>query len=1091
MNTADQQPVGAFSPVQIVLDTSSSSPADQRQPDSGSNQSGSDSGLGFSNSISSDNSTANNQQAHQASGALNWDSCPPDVNNNDTDAATTKIPFSKSDLLVNDQASGLCTSAATFHKHQASRKTSAIVTSFLPRDNALERPAASDTGQQQSTATPASTTIKSLLKKPSTKASSLTKSSPDSTGLAKPLKHNRTVSFNQTVIVFCEELETPSPSEQYQPPTESSAFEPPLDYCDLDKEILAEEDSKDDIAQISAHRLPATSSTTKADDSSPVAAGSATVVLNKSDWLIRRAKPGTSDQRSSRRDEHDDDADDDDYYDDHDDHADQESNHYDQEDNDYADTYVNVKRSNDHHLGHRPDPVRAINSTQLISKRAVGNLIHDQMIGLLDDESLLEAFKLNFEDLSEDDFPINHLNSGHGYLCDAAISDYDSDSESSYCYNDDKRDNEKATYRLATNIHPQGTSTSDIRYDHQATGTLENKKTSNVGGSILLRGHQKGVIASDYLNNQLNSKSLPARVKVSTVEANQLKKSVGSRDDIDLKSRIINSRVANDSAQSNNQTHIDTFLTDKPRQTNSIQQTSRDQPNSYNLVKDRLIPVESRAAFNSNKARSNNESAQSAAAAAQQSALQSICSESADRNQLSHGLPTQLSVPQPLMLAQQAMVNMTRNHPACHMCRAMETSRSQTNLNNGCPISNNNGEISSANLANIDQCNKFMTASKQVQPQIIAQNHQTPPIFNQSCLSCQEASLQQRNQSQPLQPLGPSFGQPLTRPVAYQVVHLVDQNGNRIRALSLVRPGQDGQQLVAGRRYVLAHPPSRPPNLQTAETGDATQQRNLNAQTGTVSGDTNQRNLRLLSSGQNQQLIPGTITAQQQIAAKIQAGKLASHNLIPRQPGVYYVQQPLSAQSIRQIIQGSVTKTFPDPHEIRRLDGIKAPALSMNVGIETKNEQNCSQSVTGSRNVNFDRHDENDDPTFGFSNRPSVKVVTHNFPPSNQSRTVGIKTQLEASQSDGSIGNKLKTGVAASEQSHNPHIIDRLNCTSARDSMLSTNSMTSIRGETWLSTTDQGVSSSLATSSKSDSHNGKGLLTNGLRCLFNLKHSHA
>lgn len=1090
MSASDRQPVGAPSPIQITVDNSPGS-AEPRQPDSGSNQSGSDSGLGCSNSISSDNSTTINQPTHQAS-AQNWDSCPLDVNNNDT-AATNKskatiTPLSKSDLVAIDEAGTTCTSETNFHQQQQpSRKTPAALTSFLPTNNALEqtiKPESALDGQHVQPTT-AKSTIKSLLKK----SSHLSKAhGPVGTDLesdpnqTKVTKHNRSVSFNQTVIVFCEDLETPPSNEHFQSQVESSAssFEPPLDYCDVGREILDSHKPRDDLAQSDAHSL-ATTPKSSNRGSTATKGSAATVILGHPDAFVKCVKPNDEQLSSRRRNEQAEDADDD--YDEEEDydHDDEDTNLFEQEDNAYANTYVNIGANRTNRKGHRSDALLDTTFYQLGTKKGVQNLTNDQIVGLLEDENLLEAFKLNFDDLSESDFPINHLTSGHGYLCDGAISDYDSDSESSYCRNDSKDIGETAK-------NPQGDAAKS-RQNHQPSRPLENKEVNTKHEEVNLKNPQKGVpTVSLSKYQQSNSGSLPARVKVSTVDNSQIKKSTSSRDDTDLKLRNV-TKSAIDISHSSKSALVRPVL-GSGRQ-NTTHQIPWEHSTSTNSVRDRLIPTETRTGYSINKAQALIDSAQPNTAALRPAA-QSRCSESADQNQQTRSLSPHLNAfpppPQPLLPSNQPVLT----QPTCHMCRAIETSRSQSNLNNVRPTTTD-GELPTISLAGVSQPNKFMTLVNQSQPQIVAPN-QAAPIFNQSCLSCREASVQQRQYSHAAQPAGSVLDQAQAKPMTYQVLNLIDQNGNRIRALSIIRPGTNGlnQNLIAGKRYVLAQPGTRLTNPSSIQGGNLQQQQHQ--QPSFISNGQsnpsmqNQARFRLLSSTPVSAAASILNSNQQQVSASAHIGRMVASNQSVRQPGVYYVRQPLDTQSIRHVNSGAAPRSFPDPHEVRRLDGIRAPTIPT-ARIEQQDFLRKPKSVIEVQPSEHHHYDDNDDPTFGFSKRPAVKVVATNSSSGiNLNQLDSCKSQLELSRSNSFIGNRLKQMTLAGPAHVSQILGGRLTDQKAfgQEASLSTNSATSKQnnvanqGNRHLLYQQTGIT-------KLEDQKGKGTVTTNLRRWFKLK----
>lgn len=219
-----------------------------------------------------------------------------------------------------------------------------------------------------------------------------------------------------------------------------------------------------------------------------------------------------------------------------------------------------------------------------------------------------------------------------------------------------------------------------------------------------------------------------------------------------------------------------------------------------------------------------------------------------------------------------------------------------------------------------------------------------------------------------------------------QIVYVVDQNGNRIRALQVVRPPQSGNQLAPQppRQVLLAPAGLRPPNPSSVP----------NQQFSCSSAYANQN---IPCSSVN--TIPIRVARQPIIASsssisernphgfqgmRIAGGGQSIHPnqriLLPNQEAsrnhtIYYVRQPLVMQNSRIASEpspSSGTKSFPDVHEIRRLDGIWPPTASLQGKHEDSEKRaqnlNSLNSVAG-------RRDDTEDPSFGFSKRPAVKVV--------------------------------------------------------------------------------------------------------------------
>lgn len=1064
--------------VQITIDTTTSL-VDPRQQDSGSNQSGSDSGLGYSNSISSDNSTvlainlaSSHHTAEQSSNNRIplKDSCTLDANNNDSSAKQlpagirepSLTPLSKSELSSIDETGINAPTRVSSDTSRASRKAS-TTTTFRPEKAAADKITHLDTDQDQKSLEQPLKTNSELEQSPNAPVlrSLLKKSLPSSgsnDGISRAsLKHSRNVSFNQTVIVFCEEIEAPSPcaGDHLQPhPSYGEsldAFEPPVDYCDRNEDTTSEINSRGELAQIKSLRY----SSHKSDDIHAAARSPSN-------------KQASDVPRDSKRAELDEDSQDEDYDDKDDDDTERDSYHDVRVDNGYLDSHAHSRETR---LA-KQLPVPNGCDNQLLTRRDVPSLTNDQILGLLENENLFETLKLNLEDLSEDDFPINQLSSSHGYLCDGAMSDYDSDSESSYCHNDEGK-REKAIL----NSHTSNKLVSGaLKSSHQVTGRtyVSKNKADKVSPNAKIKESSRDDIAQHASGNPI-CKSLPARVKVSMLDNNQTRKSHNAKADGDLRNRFdsevtdITSSLRRHIVQTSNPM---TAKTEDPRTgISSTKQNCNELPSRSKcaLPSNRSPIYESNMKMNHAQTSKHITEAPPLSISASNKRNEDIVPDSSTSTFGTHSLRQQP--------ANRSAVSLPQEAPACHMCRALEISRSQANQDGKV------GEPFKTYIGSFDQRGSMM--SNQVQPPTVPQNQTA--IFDKSCLSCREASIG-RIQPPTLQ-RGPLMDQSAV-PVAYQVVHLIDQKGNRIRALSLVQPGQHGlnQQLVAGRRYLIAPQGLRYPNPAS------------------LSGNTNGlTNSNLVDSADKHLLDPNlahykvvrSIPVHQISSASTQPGNLqcnTSHETFNvmqrtmtenpnlRQHTVYYVQKPLDSQNIRQSFNPTV-KSFPDPHEIRRLDGLKAPTPPpFN---STGPDQNRMFNSTQVR-------DENDDPTFGFSNRPSVKVVapsSSSSGPQNTFRAInepGFNAKhYEVNAND--VNNQSRPSVKSSAIIYGSHTLEKKHTNHhssiLRDSITSTNSMTNIHGSTTSSSNVEPCISAAQAGSHNlktnpDSQRAKGTITN-------------
>lgn len=916
---------------------------DIRHQDSGSNQSGSDSGLGHNNSVSSDNSTFTTivQENHSNNKTTNSSSIKQTAaGSNPTKSKNNKLSSIDESRIIPDDATSKRSSsdvASEFNRQEAKKLDEAATKTADCLD---AHPIVSSLQQQQNLPV-----LKSLLKKPSR----LLVQSDSTT--SKP--HKRHVSFNQTVIVFCEEIEAPSPSDQ---------FESQLDYPDTSAAFDNFEIPKD-------YREHGIAVSRKEETSGPVA--------NSLDGA----------------------------YDD------------------------------------KPD---ADGLAKALGTDNASNLTDDQLLGLLEDESLLESFRLNCEDFSDDEFPANYLNSNHSYLCNEAISDYDSDSQSSLCI--DRKD-----------VRPFNAPVRNTIEASEKSNSIEFKDTTNLAQSQLASAngtsHNPRIKQSDeahiphetkFIGHKNTVKSnrastiMPARMKVSTLDTAHQKRQ--SHHDHDLKSRAeqtdkIGSK--DDKQNSNNRETVPTSTllvkqsTIEPLPKFKIVSTNKpDQAQSINNKSnmDLLYDSNLQDPFANPKLLNNEEFMRTRAS------VSSSKGQGLQNNQTSN------------INLNQVQTSHAQTETVCHICRAIETNRSHVNKENHTLA----GRVDISKQMNSDINNNHHHESyislNQIRAAPNTVTNKPAEVSNQSCASCRDASNKQLNaapRNEPTQALNADLAQQ-PRPVACQLVYVVDQKGNRVRALSVIRPpnqnsANSGQQVLAGRRIFIAPNGVRFPNPVSVVQPVNLPNNSMNTshwQSQNLTNNGNTQQYRILSAVQPQ---PPTQTHRGQfvIPQSGDIGTIATPNsykphaegLAMRPHTVYYVRQPLGLQNTRQSFDTNRTniRSFPDPHEIRRLDGLRGPPTAIHLaqrldfaGSATKvtsaSGGEASERPPGetASKVQDSAKGEMDDPTFGFSKRPSVKVVAT----SNPDRFVNVGPKLGNVCCDGQEHLPPHTGMLNVRRTH-------------------------------------------------------------------------
>lgn len=653
--------------------------------------------------------------------------------------------------------------------------------------------------------------IKSLLKKPPS----------SSNQLAQHPKHKKTVSFNQTVIVFCEEIEGPSPSsDQYEPPVgyqdaSLNAFDPPKGYRDGKNE-----------------------------------------------------------------------------------------------------SEKNPKAEN-----------RNINNFNVLDD-GLPNLEDEKIFSLLDSESIIDAFNLNYDDLSEEDLPVNYSNPGNGFLCNDTVSDdYDTNSESSI----------STERRIASSQQPKksetATNQTERKKQNRTQGQSSEKSTNHSKSDAPSKlsssdnrdaaDKQEGVAAAALTppnstsSSSNNSRSLPARMKVTQLDASLVKRHSTRLPETnhDL-NRINDDRKQIESSSS------------------SSREQSRESPNSRSppSVVQKQVPQQHRLQIDINA------TAHTAKDTTNFSTL--VYSDVAHLEPIHQTRPAaQPSAP----LNQTDHIN-SQSGPACHICRVIESNKVQ---------SNHNADFKAPTTRTLDPSIQQRPINSQ------------PVIFNQSCVSCRDALLRQNI------PQTVNVGDPqINRPLTYQIVHVLDRTGNRVRALSLVKPlTVDGIPRDHSHRGHIGSAVG-PVRVQVPLSGQP------------IVSQANWQNPSNNVVIPQFRLIRASTPAPQFVsgAANNNNGPgLVAPNLVNRHPTILYMRKPLETKEMCQSpdyhTHGS--RVFPDPHEVRRLDGLRAPIAQQAKFTKTTAAQGSNHEIEylNSYKKAENMQDESDDPTFGFSKRPSVKVV--------------------------------------------------------------------------------------------------------------------
>lgn len=832
------------------------------------------------------------------------------------------------------------------------------------------------------------------------------------------IKHNRNVTFNQTVIVFCEEIETQSPSDLFG--------SPPIGYQDTISNIQS--DNKKELLGESG--------------------------ANNNDHFISLGDKN-NDPSAINDEEEDDDYDDDDVGDDE---------FLAKVGSELTTTTNNNKISS------------FIENIERLNRICSGN---DNVLS----NAIADGTKIDLDDYSEldDDYLIKqHLISNQSYICNEAMSDFDSDSESSTCFERVITNNNVSEHKVASNEYSNknnetiNSKTNKLTSARMKVSTINHSKrqqqsNKQQGGNNLTKDQQQKLDSNKLVTNisgQLSSNIINKNITAQQQKNDQ----IITKQQNEENRFIVNSSETKDDASKknihplpvdntfNSQTSGSTITTTKqplpplppvPAQASQKQQQNstttltnqirKDLPNDYKAnttiitMDKRNIPVNATSASSSSNVITNTNTMNS---------------------QLKQQITTDVIQTQPVRTSQQA---------ACHICRVIESSN---NINRNNNLQNTNLINRNLQLSKTNETNSTVS-SDQLQKQQKQQLPSNVPInnlnsltsFDQSCSSCREVLARKQNlvsQNLPgnTQQLGPvtnarqnasnlTIHQQQQLPVSsYQLIHILDQNGNCMKTLSVIRPPQNltqpSNQLNPGTRVFIAQNAVRLPQQQQQNQPTATivsqqQQRSIlstsnnnsiqrpnsihlnNNNTQNMISNINPQIKIVNLSSIDQQKQPIIISGTKNIL--VQAALSNNNNNNPsgipqqtsinsdnrnnlRQHTIYYVRQPLnthivSHSTIDQLSSkhnSGSSKSFPDPHEIRRLDGLKGPNVltghytdaQLNNNNNRISPQQTIQHNIKSKSNNIssyrNENDDNDDPTFGFSNRPAVKVVSVKAP---------------------------------------------------------------------------------------------------------------
>lgn len=728
--------------------------------------------------------------------------------------------------------------------------------------------------------------------------------------LVKSPKVGRNVSFNQTVIVFCEEIDTSSPSD----------FDPPIDYRDI---------------------------------------------------------PDCSER-----------------------------------------AYETQIDCDDDHLGASRNSSRGARECDLeLLSKIVGEdackLTDDQLFGLLENGSLLGD--INQPDIG-DDFTTRRLGSDQSYLCRDAISD--TESESSMIVDDIKLAPD-GRHQVTKNIPKLPTQLVNSHGRQQCHVVKE--KDAVVKPSIDIEPQRcpqdkslkvgkesnQDESTSEFQNRQsivTSQKSLPARMRVTTVENQPKKGQHATTTSQDFQNHQSNGTAQHQQKVIHSQRENLTNLQPLTIKQSTIEQITISKPQ---ILRNNVVgPTQQKQgqqikAIDDYRSLSIN---QSHVATGQPSNQHSTASKNCCA-QLPRPVDTsyqqQASTSTNANVESNNTVQTSPSDPACHICRAIESNQKLTNTTqpvNAAQAHNDMATCARAHIGeNQQQINQHHGIG--VVPNLNAQQQKLPQPFvtSQSCTSCREMIMRKQYGVSAGHRFVPSNIVPQPpRSIACQVVYVVDQNGNRIRALQVVAPSQTSKSMTGNptRQIVIAPSGARLFNPSSLTGPQVTRPFGYTGQSipNNFISNNQVREAHMISAKahtsnaqdyQEDRFV--SLSQNNQLAATEQRMPVLSQSA-PKNHTIYYVRQPLGAQNMRQSIElsSSGAKTFPDAHEIRRLDGIRAPTIGPISGHEggsvVSQGERCQNigalSQQESNRISTGRRDEADDPSFGFSQRPAVKVFS-------------------------------------------------------------------------------------------------------------------
>lgn len=662
---------------------------------------------------------------------------------------------------------------------------------------------------------------------------------------------------------------------------------------------------------------------------------------------------------------------------------------------DNSDTF---DRPNNYHERKESKAV-AKNIGDVISRVMSENAPHitdDQLFGMLENESLLDEFKLDSSDIFDANLRLdNQSDPSRGYLCNGAISD-DSDTETSLLDTRQKpliftdTDNVRVTGEAQRRVRDNGAD-NFMKTQQSSVSSSRPEKNAKIIASPLIKTSQTTGQPSD--NRPIQRKSMPARMKVSAVENNGTK-------------RVNAKKIENDLKPVTNGAHIES-------------QSHSDQQRQSMCISDHMTgSAKHIRSQHSESSRSN------------MMAVGSLCEETTSRkvkakvnerydlldnlkfsSTLTHETDTtdrtgkllnqiteQInSVHQPQLQQQSRPTTVVQNQRqeqdnstklrtnsqvVCQLCKAAEVQGSyheqthnSTSQNHYNDIPPQRNQVQVKNSQNFD--NRYHNSSSQFTAQ--------QSTSAQSCQSCRisaQTNLDSGNTNPELEQTNKTN---LIRPLAYQWVFLVDRNGNRIKALSVVG-SQTGGIGQLPQRIILAPNTIRFPTHAPVTSSSQTQNTN------TLPVNHNQPSAINLGAQPYRMIThmqvstgPRPVGSNDPVSCVLSGPRLSTD---PNKHTVYYIRQPIRAESIRQPLEASLvnsgTKSFPDPHEIRRLDGIRGPSnpqVQAQRPVEDRqfnHQQDSSIRQAARQKLPISSSDSFDDPTFGFSNRPAVKVVSTN-----------------------------------------------------------------------------------------------------------------